>query len=171
MPCTRKKPTRLGGLFGSVGLYLRPTYEHTLIGNGGREHALGLENKNRVHFTESLHRTAMQATALVGENVIDWCWRLWKIGDFSIDKKIDLLVIGPEVPFVKGLRDYFEGNVQLKHPNCWPRQNGRATGGQQRFFETVHVSDIISTPKPNIFSICVKRIITIRFANSRHPLY
>jgi phosphoribosylamine--glycine ligase len=34
---------------------------------------------------------------------------------FSVEHKIDMIVVGPEVPLVDGIRDYFEGRQELKN--------------------------------------------------------
>src|SRR5690606_22669808 len=37
------------------------------------------------------------------------------IGKFCLEQNINLVVVGPEAPLVKGIRDYFEQDQDLKH--------------------------------------------------------
>jgi phosphoribosylamine--glycine ligase len=84
-----------------------------LIGNGGREHALAWKIKQSPLCENLFIAPGNAGTATVGQNVPIGVEDFKAIGEFAFDKKIDLLVIGPEVPLVKGLRDYFESDERL----------------------------------------------------------
>jgi phosphoribosylamine--glycine ligase len=124
-----------------------------LIGNGGREHALAWKIKQSQLCKNLYIAPGNAGTALVGENVAIGVEDFEKIGIFSVDKKIDLLVIGPEVPLVKGLRDYFEGNAQLKHILIvGPGQTGAQLEGSKDFSKQFMFRNNIPTAKAETFS-------------------
>jgi phosphoribosylamine--glycine ligase len=84
-----------------------------LIGNGGREHALAWKIKQSPLCKNLYIAPGNAGTATVGQNVPIGVEDFKAIGDFCFAKAIGLLVIGPEVPLVKGLRDYFENDARL----------------------------------------------------------
>jgi phosphoribosylamine--glycine ligase len=123
-----------------------------LIGNGGREHALAWKIKQSPLCQNLYIAPGNAGTALVGENVAIGVEDFEKIGNFSLDKKIDLMVIGPEVPLVKGLRDYFEGNIQLKHILIvGPGKIGAQLEGSKDFSKQFMFRNDIPTAKAQTF--------------------
>jgi phosphoribosylamine---glycine ligase len=86
-----------------------------LIGSGGREHALAWKMKQSSKCSNLYIAPGNAGTALVGENVAIDADNFQALGQFCIDKKITLVVVGPEAPLVQGIRDYFENANELKH--------------------------------------------------------
>ena len=86
-----------------------------ILGSGGREHALAWKMIQSYHCDKLFIAPGNAGTAMVGTNipisVIDF--RAQK--QFCIDSKIDMLIVGPEEPLVKGVYDFFKGDEQLKH--------------------------------------------------------
>jgi phosphoribosylamine--glycine ligase len=86
-----------------------------LIGSGGREHAfaykLGQSKlcKNLFIMPGNAGTTEFGKNIKINPNDFD------AVGKFSIENKIDLLIVGPEEPLVLGLRNYFEDNENLKN--------------------------------------------------------
>jgi phosphoribosylamine--glycine ligase len=76
-----------------------------IIGSGGREHAIALklfeENSNHNIYISP----GNGGTKLVGENIILDLSSPSSVVKFCYDKKIELVVIGPEIPLVDGLAD------------------------------------------------------------------
>lgn len=85
-----------------------------IVGNGGREHALAWKIKQSPLCGELFVAPGNAGTALVAENISIGVEEFETLGSFCLQKKIELIVIGPEVPLVKGIRDYFEAQLQLK---------------------------------------------------------
>ena len=89
-----------------------------IIGNGGREHAIceSLKISNKIDKIYCLPGNA--GTAEVAENIILDLDNFENIKNFVIEKKIDLVIIGPEKPLVDGLVDYLEQfNIKVFGPN------------------------------------------------------
>src|SRR4051812_1452389 len=86
-----------------------------IIGNGGREHAFAWKIRQSHHCEKLFVAPGNAGTSRIAENVDMAVDDFEKIGSFCLSKKIDLLVVGPEVPLVKGIRDYFESDSQLQH--------------------------------------------------------
>lgn len=123
-----------------------------LIGNGGREHALAWKIKQSPLCKNLYIAPGNAGTAAVGQNVSIGVEDFEKIGNFSLEKKIDLLVIGPEVPLVKGLRDYFEGNAHLKHILIvGPGKIGAQLEGSKDFSKQFMFRNNIPTAKAQTF--------------------
>lgn len=84
-----------------------------LIGSGGREHALAWKIKQSPRCSTLFIAPGNPGTAQVGKNVPIAVDDFPTLADFCVQQKIELLVIGPEVPLVQGLRDYFERDARL----------------------------------------------------------
>jgi phosphoribosylamine--glycine ligase len=86
-----------------------------LIGNGGREHALAWKIKQSPLCSQLLIAPGNAGTSSVGENVPITADDFPALGKLCIDRKIELVVVGPEGPLVRGIRDHFANDAQLKH--------------------------------------------------------
>ena len=85
-----------------------------LIGSGGREHAFAWKITQSTHCKKLYIAPGNAGTATVGENVAIGVNDFEKLGSFCLEKAIDLVVVGPEEPLVRGIRDYFEASAELK---------------------------------------------------------
>ncbi len=85
-----------------------------LLGSGGREHALAWKLNQSV-WTNPLYIAPGNAgTSQCGINVDLDITDFDAIGKFCEEKKIEMLVVGPEEPLVKGLCDYFKSKPSLE---------------------------------------------------------
>src|SRR5574337_209941 len=86
-----------------------------LLGSGGREHALAWKLSQSNHCSKLFIAPGNAGTALHGLNLS------FGVNDFDliektcIDEKIDMVIVGPEEPLVKGVVDFLKSNEQLKH--------------------------------------------------------
>src|SRR5690606_3479709 len=56
------------------------------------------------------------------------------IGKFVVDRHIDMVVVGPEEPLVKGIHDFFLRHEDLKHvPVIGPQKTGAQLEGSKDF--------------------------------------
>ncbi|MDR1886981.1 MAG: phosphoribosylamine--glycine ligase [Prevotellaceae bacterium] len=78
-----------------------------LIGGGGREHALAVKIAQSPRLTELYIAPGNPGTAECGRNVPLNISDFEAIGDFVANNGIEMLVVGPEEPLVKGIADYF----------------------------------------------------------------
>jgi len=86
-----------------------------LLGSGGREHALAWKLSQSKHCSRLFIAPGNAGTALHGMNLS------FTVNDFDaiekacIDQQINMLIVGPEEPLVKGIVDVLKANEQLKN--------------------------------------------------------
>ncbi|MBS1489505.1 MAG: phosphoribosylamine--glycine ligase [Bacteroidetes bacterium] len=85
-----------------------------LIGNGGREHAFAWKMKQSAKCGKLFVAPGNAGTSVIATNVPIAVDDFAQLGSFCVTQKIDLVLVGPEVPLVKGIRDYFETDERLK---------------------------------------------------------
>ena len=89
-----------------------------IIGSGGREHALceSLKKSNKIEKIYCFPGNA--GTKKIAENIEIDTSNFENLKNFTLDKKIDFLIIGPEKPLVDGIVDYLEKhNIKVFGPN------------------------------------------------------
>jgi phosphoribosylamine--glycine ligase len=80
-----------------------------ILGSGGREHALAWKISQSHHCNQLFTAPGNAGTQQFGTNVNLGITDFEAIRRFCIDNKIDVLVVGPEEPLVKGIYDFMEG--------------------------------------------------------------
>jgi phosphoribosylamine--glycine ligase len=85
-----------------------------ILGSGGREHALAWKTAQSKKLGKLFIAPGNAGTALAGENCGIDTSKFKDIEDFILQSHIDMLVVGPEDPLVKGLVDYILKNKNLK---------------------------------------------------------
>lgn len=85
-----------------------------LLGSGGREHALAWKIAQSPKVEKLYIGPGNAGTAAVGENVEITPTDFDEVADFVINYEIDMVVVGPEVPLVKGITDYFQNHSLLR---------------------------------------------------------
>ncbi len=89
-----------------------------IIGSGGREHAICSIIKNSKKVDKIYCIPGNAGTDEIATNVNIEIKDFNKIKNLVIDKKIDLLIVGPEQPLVDGIVDFFENlNIRIFGPN------------------------------------------------------
>ena len=79
-----------------------------VLGSGGREHALSWKIAQS-SLCERLYIAPGNAgTAQLGENVNISTTDFESLKTFVIDNEVEMLVVGPEDPLVKGIYDFFK---------------------------------------------------------------
>ena len=86
-----------------------------IAGSGGREHALAWKIKQSAHCSNLFIAPGNAGTATVGTNVPIAVTDFDALASFCIKNEIDMLVVGPEEPLVKGIYDYFKTNTATSH--------------------------------------------------------
>jgi phosphoribosylamine--glycine ligase len=84
-----------------------------LIGSGGREHAFAKAFAQSEHCQQLFIMPGNAGTQAHGINVTIDVNQFDLVGDFCLQNKISLVVVGPEDPLVKGLRDFFMADPKL----------------------------------------------------------
>ena len=89
-----------------------------IIGSGGREHAICQSIKNSDKIDKIFCFPGNAGTKEIAENVNLDLKNFEYLKNFIFDKKIDLIVVGPEKPLVDGLVDYLESfEIKVFGPN------------------------------------------------------
>ncbi len=84
-----------------------------LLGSGGREHALAYKISQSPHCTKLFIAPGNPGTEKHGENVPVNILDFNDIEKFVLHNGIDMMVVGPEEPLVKGIFDFFENSDQV----------------------------------------------------------
>lgn len=84
-----------------------------LIGSGGREHAFAQALAKSPNCAQLFIMPGNAGTSLHGINVSIDVNKFDLVGDFCLQNQIALVVVGPEDPLVKGLRDFFMADPKL----------------------------------------------------------
>ncbi len=79
-----------------------------LIGSGGREHAMAWKLSKSPKITKLYIAPGNPGTATVGENVMIPAEDIAGLKSFALREKIDLTIVGPELPLTMGIVDVFE---------------------------------------------------------------
>ena len=86
-----------------------------IIGAGGREHAFAWKIKQSALCSNLFIAPGNTGTALFGTNLPIAIADFENLVNAAIENKIDLILVGPEEPLVKGITDYFQQNDFTKH--------------------------------------------------------
>ena len=89
-----------------------------IIGSGGREHAICQSLKISNKFTEIFCFPGNAGTSPLAQNINLDLNNFERVKNYILEKKIDLIIIGPEKPLVDGLVDYLEKfKIKVFGPN------------------------------------------------------
>ena len=86
-----------------------------LLGSGGREHALAWKISQSPKLEKLFIAPGNAGTSQVGENVNISVCDFDAIATFVLQNKVDMVVVGPEDPLVKGVYDFFAADERLQH--------------------------------------------------------
>lgn len=124
-----------------------------LLGGGGREHALAWKIAQSEKVEKLFIAPGNAGTANVGENVAIGVNDFDKIKDFAVEKNIDMVVVGPEDPLVKGIYDEFKKDARTaKIPVIGPSKQGAVLEGSKDFAKGFMMRHHIPTAKYHTFN-------------------
>mgnify|MGYP001525097991 FL=1 len=105
-----------------------------LLGSGGREHALAWKIAQSPKIEKLYIAPGNAGTSEVGENVAIKADDFAAIKEFVVKNDINMVVVGPEDPLVKGIYDYFRNDEALKNvPVIGPSKAGAVLEGSKEF--------------------------------------
>ena len=105
-----------------------------LLGSGGREHALAWKIVQSNKCDKLFIAPGNAGTSNVGENVAIKTDDFEAIKQFCVDKNIDMVVVGPEDPLVKGIYDNMKADERTKNiPVIGPSKQGAVLEGSKDF--------------------------------------
>ena len=105
-----------------------------LLGSGGREHALAWKIAQSDKVEKLYIAPGNAGTANVGENVDIKADDFGSLKDFAVEKGINMVVVGPEDPLVKGIYDEFKNDARTANiPVIGPSKQGAVLEGSKDF--------------------------------------
>ncbi|MDR0414303.1 MAG: phosphoribosylamine--glycine ligase [Prevotellaceae bacterium] len=105
-----------------------------LLGSGGREHALAWKMRQSKALARLLVAPGNAGTASLGENVDVDPNNFAAVKDVALKNAVDMVVVGPEEPLVRGVFDYFANDGELRHiPVIGPSKRGAMLEGSKDF--------------------------------------
>ncbi len=105
-----------------------------LLGSGGREHALAWKIAQSAKCEKLFIAPGNAGTVNAGENVNIGVNDFDKIKQFTLDNGIDMVVVGPEDPLVKGIYDEFKADARTAAiPVIGPSKAGAVLEGSKDF--------------------------------------
>ena len=105
-----------------------------LLGSGGSENALAWKIKQSNKVDKLFIAPGNAGTALIGENVNISATDFNALKEFALKNDINMVVVGPEDPLVKGVYDFFKNDEQLKNiPVIGPSKVGAQLEGSKDF--------------------------------------
>lgn len=124
-----------------------------IIGSGGREHAMGWKISQSPKCEKLFFAPGNAGTSSIGTNLPIGVTNFDGIEKAVIDNKIDLVLVGPEVPLVEGIYDFFITNEKLKAiPVVGPSKAGAELEGSKDFAKAFMAKYNIPTARYETFS-------------------
>jgi len=103
-----------------------------LLGSGGREHAFAWKLSQSKRCTKLFIGPGNAGTQACGENVALNPLDFPAIEKFVLENQIEMVVVGPEEPLVRGIWDYFQERAPLKDiPVIGPSKAGAVLEGSK----------------------------------------
>ena len=123
-----------------------------LLGGGGREHALAWKIAQSNKCSKLFIAPGNAGTANCGENIDIKADDFESLKKFCINNNIDIVVVGPEDPLVKGIYDDFKNDERTKDiPVIGPSKAGAVLEGSKDFAKGFMLRHNIPTAKYKTF--------------------
>lgn len=119
-----------------------------LLGSGGREHALAWKIAQSKKCEKLFIAPGNAGTANAGENVAIKADDFEAIKQFCVKEHIDMVVVGPEDPLVKGIYDDMKADERTKAiPVIGPSKQGAVLEGSKDFAKSFMLRHNIPTAR------------------------
>ncbi|WP_257669475.1 phosphoribosylamine--glycine ligase [Parapedobacter tibetensis] len=123
-----------------------------IIGSGGRESAFAWKIAQSNQISQLYIAPGNAGTGQYGQNVPLEVTDFDGIADFVLQNDIDMVLVGPEEPLVKGIHDFFLDRDDLKNiPVIGPQQKGAQLEGSKDFAKQFMVRHGIPTASSQSF--------------------
>ena len=124
-----------------------------LLGSGGREHAFAWKMIQSPLCDTLFVAPGNAGTAAIAINIDLSPTDFDAIKTFVIEKKVEMVVVGPEDPLVKGIYDFFLNDTELKHiPVIGPSKIGAQLEGSKEFAKEFLIKHNIPTAAYDSFT-------------------
>ena len=123
-----------------------------LLGSGGREHALAWKIAQSAKVEKLFIAPGNAGTQNVGENVDIKADDFEALKNFVVENGVDMVIVGPEDPLVKGVYDDFKNDERTKNvPVIGPSKAGAVLEGSKDFAKQFMKRHNIPTAKYETF--------------------
>lgn len=124
-----------------------------LLGSGGREHALAWKILQSPKINKLYVAPGNTGIGQIAENLNISPLDFPSVKTQVIDKKIDMVVVGPEDPLVKGIYDFFINDKEIQHiPVIGPSKLGAELEGSKDFAKRFMIRHNIPTARYKSFT-------------------
>ncbi|GDX52862.1 phosphoribosylamine--glycine ligase [Bacteroidota bacterium] len=125
-----------------------------LLGSGGREHALARSIAQSKLCSQLFIAPGNPGTAQHGKNILLSPTDFDAIKKCCLENKIELVVVGPEDPLVKGIYDFFISDIELKKiPVIGPSKDAAQLEGSKAFAKEFMLKHNIPTAAYQSFDV------------------
>jgi phosphoribosylamine---glycine ligase len=142
-----------------------------VIGSGGREHALGWKIRQSKKTNHLYFAPGNAGTASLGINLPIGTGEFKNLKKAVVDNHINLVVVGPEVPLVEGIHDFFAADPDLLEVKVvGPKKAGALLEGSKDFAKDFMLRHNIPTARH--FTVTVNNINDgLNFLHTLKPPY
>ncbi len=124
-----------------------------LLGSGGREHALAWKILQSPKVDKLYVAPGNAGIGQIAENLNISPLDFVSVKTQVIDKKIDMVIVGPEDPLVKGIYDFFVNDKEIQHvPVIGPSKLGAELEGSKDFAKRFMMCHNIPTARYKSFT-------------------
>jgi phosphoribosylamine---glycine ligase len=124
-----------------------------LLGSGGREHALAWKMLQSPLCNTLYVAPGNAGTAAIAQNINISATDFDAVKQAALNNAIDMVVVGPEDPLVKGIYDFFKADAQLSHITViGPSQYGAQLEGSKEFAKKFLIKNNIPTAAYDSFT-------------------
>ena len=124
-----------------------------ILGSGGREHAFAWKIAQSPLCGKLFVAPGNAGTASIATNIAVGYNDFEKIAEVVLENNISLVIVGPEEPLVKGVRDYFAARTDLQHIlMVGPDSKGAMLEGSKDFSKNFMVKYGVPTAKSQTFT-------------------
>ncbi|HKM94420.1 MAG TPA: phosphoribosylamine--glycine ligase [Prolixibacteraceae bacterium] len=125
-----------------------------IIGSGGREHAMGWKISQSKKVDHLFFAPGNAGTSQVGTNLEIGVSDFEGIKKAVLDYRINMVLVGPEVPLVEGIHDFFLNDNELKNiPVIGPTKAGAELEGSKDFAKAFMIKNNIPTARYQTFKL------------------
>lgn len=124
-----------------------------IVGSGGREHAMGWKIKQSPKVEALFFAPGNAGTSQLGTNLPVGVTQFQEMKQAVLENGIDLILVGPEVPLVEGIYDFFKADAQLSNlPVIGPSKYAAQLEGSKDFAKEFMMRHNIPTARYQTFS-------------------
>lgn len=124
-----------------------------ILGSGGREHAFAWKLSQSKKLNKLFIAPGNAGTASFGTNVNISTTDFDAVKKLVLENNINMVLVGPEDPLVKGIHDFFLADSQLKNiPVIGPKKDGAQLEGSKDFSKRFMIRHQIPTARYETFT-------------------